>query len=910
MRSTPTPSIPTCAWKRRFDEKTPFEGSPIRLTWAIARQMYPAFGRVLAQMIRDKLRGRPSILIAMARKATPTMGVPLGGLGGGTITRGWRGDFVRWQMRPGIYHYGAVPVDRFSLWVGREGAEPRALVLSPRPQGGLDEAKTTYHALFPRAWTVYEEPAPGITLVCRQISPVIPDNYRESSYPVSVFVWSIVNTGTTAADVALMFTFQNGIGVANDLAGGHSNRAFEIEASRGDAERGDPGRVVGVELRHVHRQRWSPPPGRGRSPGAGERSGRRGFYEDPLAFAIATLAGEGIEASQTTTFVSEGARRGAAQVWDDFAADGRLGDPPSDPSPRGLAIAAALAARVHVPPGETREIVFSLAWDMPVARFGSGSAWYRRYTRFYGREGTAAPVIARDALLDYPAWESQIEAWQKPILDDPDLPDWYKAALFNETYYLVDGGTIWTAGKVPDREQTEGKGLAPSRPAEALPEPSIGHFAYLESHEYLMYNTYDVHFTASFALARLWPQLELSLQRDIAKSLQVEHPETLTFIISGQRGPRKLGGVIPHDLGSPVEDPWRLVNAYDAQDVSRWKDLGPKFVLQIYRDWMLTHDQAFLGEVWPAVDRAMTTALRFDRDGDGLIENEGFPDQTYDVWSAEGPSAYSGGLWLGALAAAAAMAAELGHPDRATFYRDLLGRAQTAYEARLWNGRYYDYDASRNRHHDSIMADQMCGPWFALASGLGPVVPEEHFRSALREIFELNVMGWRPRPARERGRRAAAARPAPGPGDRGAVNGMRPDGRIDRTCLQSAEVWTGTTFTLAAALLRAGLTQEAFATAHGIYVSLYRDYGLWFQTPEAISVDGVYRALGYMRPLAIWALQWEWALSPRRQGQKAQAHDGRASQEIEEGAQTATGGGHEPAHERGQSPHPVLGQED
>jgi non-lysosomal glucosylceramidase len=32
----------------------------------------------------------------------------------------------------------------------------------------------------------------------------------------------------------------------------------------------------------------------------------------------------------------------------------------------------------------------------------------------------------------------------------------------------------------------------------------------------------------------------------------------------------------------------------------------------------------------------------FDRDGDGLIENSGFPDQTYDIWTVQGPSAYTG----------------------------------------------------------------------------------------------------------------------------------------------------------------------------------------------------------------------------------------------------------------------------
>jgi hypothetical protein len=40
----------------------------------------------------------------------------------------------------------------------------------------------------------------------------------------------------------------------------------------------------------------------------------------------------------------------------------------------------------------------------------------------------------------------------------------------------------------------------------------------LPGQEYRMYNTYDVHFYASFALIMLWPKLELSLQYDMGES--------------------------------------------------------------------------------------------------------------------------------------------------------------------------------------------------------------------------------------------------------------------------------------------------------------------------------------------------------------------------------------------------------
>lgn len=675
---------------------------------------------------------------------------------------------------------------------------------------GLDESKITYRALFPRAWHDYQAPVEGINLSCRQISPVIPHNYQESSYPVSTFVWTVENTGENDAEVALMFAFQNGTGGENDRAGGHSNHLLR--------EKVDQGEVVGVQLEHIHRH---PKPLE-----EGQKLSDQTQYEDPLTFGIGALATEDVEVSYRTRFITESS---GVDVWSDFADNGRLADDVDErPSSPDMAIGAAVSARVHVPAGESREVVFALVWDMPLARFPLGTAWYRRYTQFYGKRGDAAPKLLKDALTQYPEWEKAIDDWQLPILTDEELPLWYRQMLFNETYYLVDGGTVWTAGR-------EGAG---DTSKDLLPEPEIGHFAYLESHEYRMYNTYDVHFSASFALAMLWPDLELSLQRDYANSLKVVDDEIFTYFFSGDKAPRKVQDVIPHDLGSPLEDPWIKINAYNAQDVSRWKDLNPKFVLQVARDTFLTGDKAFLEEVWQAVQQSIDFMFQFDKDGDGMIENEGFPDQTYDVWSAKGPSAYCGGLWLACLQAAAALAKIMGEPNLAEEYLETFKKAQQVYEEKLWNGEYYNYEASGSKHQDSIMADQLAGHWYSRACGLGGVVPEAQARSALKTVFDFNVMGY------ENGRL-------------GAMNGMRPDRSLDRTGMQSMEIWTGTTFAVAAAMLQAGMKEEAFKTAKGIFNMVYEDYGLWFQTPEALSAEESARAISYMRPLAIWAIQWE-----------------------------------------------------
>ncbi|KAF7152268.1 hypothetical protein RHSIM_Rhsim01G0146000 [Rhododendron simsii] len=56
----------------------------------------------------------------------------------------------------------------------------------------LSGQHSTYCALFPRAWTIYDgEPDPELEVSCRLLSPFIPHNYRESSLPIAVYVYTV-----------------------------------------------------------------------------------------------------------------------------------------------------------------------------------------------------------------------------------------------------------------------------------------------------------------------------------------------------------------------------------------------------------------------------------------------------------------------------------------------------------------------------------------------------------------------------------------------------------------------------------------------------------------------------------------------------------------------------------------------
>ena len=102
----------------------------------------------------------------------------------------------------------------------------------------------------------------------------------------------------------------------------------------------------------------------------------------------------------------------------------------------------------------------------------------------------------------------------------------------------------------------------------------------------------------------------------------------------------------------------------------------------------------------------------------------------------------------------------------------------------------------------------------------------------------------------------------------GAVNGTRPDGSVDASSEQSAEVWVGTTYALAAFMIGRGLVDEGWETARGAAAVTY-ERGLWFRTPEAYDERGDFRASIYLRPLAIWAIEEALARRARAGGSDA-----------------------------------------
>ncbi|MFL5776606.1 MAG: GH116 family glycosyl hydrolase [Chloroflexota bacterium] len=752
----------------------------------------------------------------------PWAGVPIGGMGAGSIGRTQRGDFARWHLDVGRHRFESIAASQFSLFVS-DGSSSSAHVLSTiRPPDrtlgtwnfDLPVGAGSYHALFPNAWYVIDWDALPVRVVQRQFSPVIAGNYRESSYPVGIFETRIENRSDAPVTVGLMLSWQNVLGRAAglDLAGGQRH-----EAVRRDG-------LAGVVL------------------GASESAAGTAFDGQ---FALLAEEAPGVELSARALFDVRG--DGAAALWSDFAREGRLDALEPDAAIAAVAasggeVGAAIAATLTLAPGESRTVPMVLAWDLPLAEFGAGTRWRRRYTAFFGDSGRNAWDIAAIGARSRVEWSAAIDAWQAPILADDARPDWYKGALFNELYFMVDGGTLWTDG--PPIRPTD----ADARAAQVVTgDPGeggeMGRFAQIECFDYPFYNTLDVDFYASFARLRLWPELERAVIGEFVAAVDADDPAIVEILWSGKLAPRKRAGALPHDVGGPEDDPLLRVNAYRYQDINIWKDLNCKYVLQLWRDATALGDDDLFRDAWPGIIRALDHVASFDQDGDGLPEHDGHPDQTYDTWPMSGPSAYAGCLWLAALRAAIEIGSRLGEEaGDVERFRGWLATGTMAFESKLWAGSHYRYDGGGGPSSDSIMADQLAGQWYADATGLGDIVAADRADAALRTVHAMNVAGF-------------------GGGEMGAVNGVRPDGSIDRSSEQSAEVWVGTTYALAAFMLGRGLVDEAWQTARGAWNVTY-NRGLWFRTPEAYDQDGNYRASLYLRPLAIWAI--EDALDRRR----------------------------------------------
>ena len=784
------PEIPTCAWSR-----------PIGLDWSA-----PYTTRYKSNLDDG-----------------PWHGMPLGGFGGGCIGRSPKGDFNLWHLDGGEHTFRSLQSCQFSIFEQLEGEEGKSFALCSQPSsdGTLSTwswyptEKGTYHALYPRSWYKYE----GVfqsQIICEQFSPILANNYQETSYPLAIFEWSIYNPSDKPITISIMLSWEN-------IVGWFTNSINSPEIKIRDD--GSP--------YYDYQDLW------GKSSGNYNQWIQDNFRvgcllnsiqssdlpsEGEGQLAISTIVNPALEVSYNTRWNPAG---DGGDLWDQFSFNGMLSDHQDEtPANASERIGAAIAVRLTIKPGKTSKIPFVVAWDFPVTEFAPDINYYRRYTDFFGRNGNNAWSMIRTAIKHSDLWREKIEQWQSPILNNQELPDWLKMSLFNELYLLTDGGSLWTAASEND---------------------PIGQFGVLECLDYRWYESLDVRLYGSFGLLKFWPKLDKAILEAFARAIPKEDDTPRQIGYNLAWAVRKIKGATPHDLGAPNEHPWQESNYTSYQDCNLWKDLGSDFVLQVYRDFYLTgeNDIDFLWECWDAIVQTLDYLKSFDFDNDGIPENSGAPDQTFDDWRLQGISAYCGALWIAALEAASAIGKILlksTHPTKNYLnsieeniikFQSWLELSRPLYQNTLWNGKYYNLDSLSGS--DVVMSDQLSGQFYANLLKLPDVVEQKYVQSTLESVYQSCFLNFKD-------------------AKYGAANGLKVDGSPeDPNSTHPQEVWTGINFGIAAFLIQQGMKEEGLKLAQTVVNQVY-DNGLQFRTPEAITAVGTFRASHYLRAMAIWTV--------------------------------------------------------
>jgi non-lysosomal glucosylceramidase len=149
-------------------------------------------------------------------------GAPVGGFGAGTFSRTYRGDFARWHMKAGVHKYQTVYANQFAMFQKMEGeSEGIAQVLFTDHPPNKELSSWTwnypvgageYAALYPKSWFNYQWEKFPAHVTMEQFSPILPDNYKETSYPVAIYRLHAENPANKSVTVSILLSWTNMFG--------------------------------------------------------------------------------------------------------------------------------------------------------------------------------------------------------------------------------------------------------------------------------------------------------------------------------------------------------------------------------------------------------------------------------------------------------------------------------------------------------------------------------------------------------------------------------------------------------------------------------------------------------------------------------------------------------------------------
>ncbi len=743
--------------------------------------------------------------------------LPLGGIGTGTVAMAGDGGLRQWQIVNNVNHDAHVPNSFFAIWAGRGGDSRRnAVVLQsgqlyndqgfqPAPSvsdhlipdgsrqllatlPGVDEVEIT--ARYPVVEVDYLCAALPVTVQLEAFSPFIPLNSPDSGLPAVLFNFTVANPQSFPVRVSLLVAQQN-------LVGWNGKTAIEGVKNIGyGGNVNDLVQLQGIAALEMHNTRLEPD-----HPANGQ-----------LAVAALTQSGDEI----STMLQWEEPR----QLWDHFGnLRGRLPNRGNlGASPDGQTWNGALVVHFNLEPGASCTVPFVLAWYFP-NRYVTWSQNQEPYrlgitddkSRFWLGNHYANRFSSALSVVEY------VRDHYQRLVDQTRL---YRDRFFDSTlpWELLESA----AG-----------------PASTIRTPSClwiedGRFYGFEgchgasTHHGAFEGCCPMNCTHvwnyEMALAKLFPDLEQSMR--------------MTDLVE-QISP---WGSIPHRTVLPLYLPRPWTDFIGGpRNPAMDGELGT--VLKTYREVRHGADRAWFDAMWPAVKKLMEHVFRdYDTEGDGVIRGE--QPNTYDI-SIYGPNTFIGTLYLAALRAAEEMAKLQGEDDLAQQYRARFELSRTNYDKLCWTGEYYAQiidlaEYTEQQFGTGCHMDQLLGQWWANALDLGYVLPEDHVRTTVHNLFRFNrretfrVEDQRPRVYMD-------AR------DRGMYICTWPHGgKPDVPTQYSDEVWSGLEYPVAALLLHEGEAEAA--------LTMLADIRDRHDGSRRSPWNEVECGDHYVRPMASWSL--------------------------------------------------------
>lgn len=604
-------------------------------------------------------------------------GMPVGGIGTGSFMYNISGTFGPFYMKPGVYEERFLKQAAFHI---REESNGKVTGYTLATEdvlpawNKLQVGDADYTALFPKASFDYNVFQSNISLL--HFSPVIRDNYKETTYPVGVFLFKVKNEKPEPVKLSFMFTFPNApYVVAND---GSCGKNHLLPCRKG------------LYNKVVRNKDYT-------SILLGANDVQNVDETQNTAWSIATSS----KATYVDLWDGEG---DGSDIWNDFMKDGRLSNKML--CEKSITPSGALCVSVQLKPNEELVIPFALSWYFPLTTFGEGTTWKKRYTEYFpdNINNEAAVAIAAEGLKSYSKWLDGVDAWVLPIAENKKCPDWLKAGALNELYYTTFGGSFWENGCINQEK------LFGNRKGQHIS-------GVMECAAYSFLETFDVRHHVARVTRDLWPKNE--------KDILLAYADIIATTTLGS---------CPHDLGGPKKNPINnpddyVLNYRPGKETTPWSEFSPKFIQQTFMYWKQYKDDAFLDECWQAITRSFYYQVATDKNGDGITDMSSSEYVENKLLNAV--------LWISSLEALKEMA--IYKDDKVILFmaNDQLVKARKNSETQLWNEElgYYQY----NEKIPFLMADAFVGQRCADVFNLPPALSEKRMVSHFHQCFDRLV---------------------------------------------------------------------------------------------------------------------------------------------------------------------------